>query len=391
MPTKKDSYSLDNIMPAGAGSIYDGATNLLMPSLIKELLSNPGSVLQDSDITGTLVKELDDLFALIKSYGGKFFIKKKGLFSFVWDNHSFFNMWFSEKTKNATIEINYLNDSLTELASIIEKDYVSKIKKNLIFSIIRNTYGLAITSMGDGSSALIKENYTPDILSDIDYVIEAFGKKPPVGRIAILNGEPGCGKTFLIRSILTRMDVVFLIVPPNLIDSLDKPEFMPLLISIKNDHAKPIVMVIEDGDACLVPRKGDNISTISSLLNLSDGILGSIIDIKMIITTNADIKEMDEAIMRPGRLCKNIHVGPLPYEQANKIYQRLTKDTAIDLEYRKVYTLAEIYDIVNRVDAPPITRNSNMNIKRQIGFGRTTDNGDRNSKELSINKSDIIK
>jgi len=110
-------------------------------------------------------------------------------------------------------------------------------------------------------------------------------------------------------------------------------------------------MVIEDGDVCLVPRRNDNISAIAALLNLSDGILGSMIDIKMVISTNAEIKDLDQAILRPGRLCRDIHVGPLPFEQANKVYQRLTGRKAVSLDeamdYRDYYTLAEIYDVVN--------------------------------------------
>jgi ATP-dependent 26S proteasome regulatory subunit len=108
-------------------------------------------------------------------------------------------------------------------------------------------------------------------------------------------------------------------------------------------------------------------STITSLLNLSDGILGSIIDIKMIISTNADIGEMDQAILRPGRLCKNIHVGALPYEQANRVYHRLMKDDTVHLNEKRHYTVAEIYDKFNNVD---LEQNSgaHTHTKKVIGF-----------------------
>jgi ATP-dependent 26S proteasome regulatory subunit len=140
-------------------------------------------------------------------------------------------------------------------------------------------------------------------------------------------------------------------------------------------------MIIEDGDACLVPRKSDNMSTISSLLNLSDGIMGSIIDIKMIISTNADIKEMDQAIMRPGRLCRNICVGPLPYEQANKIFIRLMNKDDSKLEYRKYYTLAEIYAKANNFDSSAEYQNQ-FSSKRTIGFASP-------DKDLTINSSNL--
>jgi ATP-dependent 26S proteasome regulatory subunit len=138
-------------------------------------------------------------------------------------------------------------------------------------------------------------------------------------------------------------------------------------------------MIIEDGDVCLVPRKNDNISTIASLLNLSDGILGSIIDIKMVISTNADIKDMDQAIMRPGRLCKNIHVGPLPYEQANQVYRRLMKSEDVKLEYKKLYTLAEIYDITNNAGNTSHSYNAGQN-RRVIGFSSSREDAVMNKK-----------
>jgi ATP-dependent Zn protease len=141
---------------------------------------------------------------------------------------------------------------------------------------------------------------------------------------------------------------------------------MPLLLDIKDNHEKPIIMIIEDGDICLVPRKNDNISSITSLLNLSDGILGTIMDIKMIISTNADIEEMDQAILRPGRLCKNIHVGSLEYEQANRVYRRLMQKEDVSLEFRKRYTLAEIYDKFNNID---LENASKSQVKQVIGFG----------------------
>jgi ATP-dependent 26S proteasome regulatory subunit len=224
--------------------------------------------------------------------------------------------------------------------------------------------------MGNASSPFIPSNYLPQVIEDVDFVIKAFGKSPPTGRICILNGEPGTGKTHLIRSMLMQLDCVFLIVPSNMIEALDKPELAPLLIKTKNDYEKPIIMIIEDGDVCLVPRKNDNISAIAALLNLSDGIMGAIIDIKMIISTNAAIKDMDQAIMRPGRLCRNIHIGPLPYEQANQVYQRLMKDDSAKLDSRRYYTLAEIYDKFNNIDVVA-TSNGTAKTKQPIGFSRS--------------------
>lgn len=345
----KKEYPLDNIQSIGSYFYTLNGNVLHLPKLLQAVLSSDKNVLRNFRVSGVLVKELNELLDVIKKHKGRLLIEKDtGDYAFGWEDNSYLDVDFNVKNKAIGITGFFLNDTLTSLKELLSKDFVSKTKTNLIFSIIRTSSGFDIKNMGDGSSPLIKDNYHPDVIEDMEFVVSSFKKSPPNGRICILNGEPGTGKTHLVRAFLKELDCVFLIVPSNLIDSLDKPEFMPLLLNVKNEHDKPIIMVIEDGDVCLVPRKNDNISTIASLLNLSDGILGSIIDIKMIITTNAEIKHMDQAIMRPGRLCKNITVGPLPYEQANKVYQRII-NSSNTLKYQKFYTLAELYNIANNI------------------------------------------
>jgi ATPase family associated with various cellular activities (AAA) len=374
----KRKYSLDNIVEAGGWGAYTTGSALYSPKIVQALLSSDGDkVLQNISVSGVLIKSLDTLFSYIKSLGGKQIVHKtNGDHTFIWED-SYIDVDFNKKSNAISISGYILDPKLLAMVPVLEKDYVSKIKKNLVFTIIKTNSGFDITNMGDGSSPLITDNYLPEVLEEVDFVIKAFSKTPPAGRIAILNGTPGTGKTHLIRSILMQLDCVFLIIPSNMISSLDKPEFVPLLMKIKNEHEKPIIMIIEDGDICLVPREGDNISTITALLNLSDGIMGAIIDIKMIISTNADIKDMDQAIMRPGRLCRNIHVGPLPYEQANRVYRRLMKDESAKLEYSNFYTLAEIYDVFNNIDLVSATSSGQKGNRQAIGFARSSSNQSR--------------
>lgn len=350
--------------------------------VIRSLLSSDGKKkLVNLHVSGVLLKSLDELFKFVESRGGVCTIgKTTGDYTFIWED-SFIDIDYNKKSQAISVGGLSLDPKLSDMMKVLETEYITKAKKNLVFTIIKTSFGFDIKNMGDGSSPLITDNYLPEVLEEIDFVLKSFKKTPPGGRICILNGEPGTGKTHLIRSMLMQLDCVFLIIPSNLIDSLDKPEFIPLLMNIKNEHEKPLIMIIEDGDTCLVPRKNDNISTIASLLNLSDGILGSIIDIKMIISTNAAITEMDQAILRPGRLCRNIHVGPLPYDQANRVYRRLMSDDSVWLPERRLYTLAEIYDKFNNVDSQPP---SSSNGKRAIGF-----NAIRPSEDLTVNKGKI--
>lgn len=364
--------SLNNIIPIGSWPYVTG-NGVMTPYVLQLLLSDKSKTLTTFLYKGILIKALPELMKAMESKGARCFSKSIDLASmlYIWD-HSYVDITYDKKNNAIEIAGHITDPELITFFQSVEVDFISKDKKNIVFSIVQTKSGLEIKNLGNGFSPLIEENYNLDVIEDMNYVIGAFKKKPPTGRIVILSGEPGTGKTHLIRSLLAQLECVFLIVPSNLVDSLDRPEFMPLLIKVRDEHEKPIIIIIEDGDTCLLPRKNDNISTIASLLNLSDGILGAILDIKLVISTNASIKDMDQAIMRPGRLCKQIYVGPLLYEQANKVYHRLMNDNEVSLPYEKTYTLAEIYDKFNNKDVVPV----NAPTKRVIGFSHSN-NDDR--------------
>jgi hypothetical protein len=151
-------------------------------------------------------------------------------------------------------------------------------------------------------------------------------------------------------------NALFIIVPPSMVSSLGGTELLPILLKQKQilDSQGPIVLVLEDADECLVPRGNDNMSSISSILNLGDGILGSLLDVRIVATTNAKKVEMDPAILRDCRLSKRIEVQPMPYDKANNIFMRLIKSDSKSIPTKKdrgemypkdklQYTLAEVY------------------------------------------------
>ena len=75
-------------------------------------------------------------------------------------------------------------------------------------------------------------------------------------------------------------------------------------------------------------------------MNLGDGILGAVLDIRILATTNAETLEMDPATRRPGRLCRHLRVGPLTPQLASKALNRLTGKM---VPFDKDITVAEVY------------------------------------------------
>ena len=84
-----------------------------------------------------------------------------------------------------------------------------------------------------------------------------------------------------------------------------------------------MILVLEDADKCLVTMDKNNINSIQSLLNLGDGILGSLLDLRIIATTNAKELDMEEALVRKGRLSRMLEVGPLDLATASGVFKRL--------------------------------------------------------------------
>jgi ATP-dependent 26S proteasome regulatory subunit len=53
-------------------------------------------------------------------------------------------------------------------------------------------------------------------------------------------------------------------------------------------------------------RKADNSNAVSNLLNLTDGFLADFLNLKIICTFNTDLNNIDEALLREGRM-KGMH------------------------------------------------------------------------------------
>jgi len=77
------------------------------------------------------------------------------------------------------------------------------------------------------------------------------------------------------------------------------------------------------------------------LLNLSDGLLGNVLNLHVIATINTDYENIDEALLRPGRLRSYYEFGKLNHVQAMRLANHLDRKLP---ENDREYTLGEIYN-----------------------------------------------
>lgn len=236
----------------------------------------------------------------------------------------------------------------------------TEVKEGTVYVLKKSHGGCYLSDVPSAGTLWIPENYSEGIISKYNHLLEDIKADRPCGRLNIISGIPGTGKTFLVRSLLNHsQDVKFVIVRPEMMPHLTDPELIGVLLEhASEEDKKPFVFIMEDADMCLAERMTDNMSSISAVLNTSDGILGATLDLRIIATTNAATVEFDEALMRPGRLCTHISTDKLSPEQAQQVYQRemgvatASPITSSDdkkamgfgnAQGRKGVTLAEVY------------------------------------------------
>ena len=153
--------------------------------------------------------------------------------------------------------------------------------------------------------------------------------------LVLLHGKPGTGKTTYIRYLINVLNKNKIFVPPNLTEMLSDPGFIPFLMDNPN-----CVLFVEDAENVLLSREdGQNNQAVSNILNITDGLLSDCLNIQIVATFNTHIKNIDEALLRKGRLITQYEFKPLEPERAEKLANSLH----VWLDDTENLTLADIY------------------------------------------------
>ena len=247
---------------------------------------------------------------------------------FVWDE-GYISLSHWEMDDEVGVSVCCTNKDLAQkIIRQVSNHIIPRKSLGRVYVIGSGMGGPQFFSLGVASVKLERSNYSPQTLNAYDHVVTDLSSVSPCGRLAIFDGPPGTGKTFLIRAILDAVDeAMFVLVPPEMMGLLASPDLIPMLLRKKagGGGGGPIIFILEDADNLLTPRDSKNLSLISSLLNFSSGMLGSMLDIRAIATTNSEKKDIDAALMRPGRLCRQVTVGALSSKQALTVVRRLLR------------------------------------------------------------------
>ena len=199
--------------------------------------------------------------------------------------------------------------------------------------ITQTSTGLDLKSLDIKPTALDIDLYYNDDFKPVDNIIKQRLAKDSDKGIILLHGLPGTGKTTYLRHLIGSIKKRVLFVSPGVACNLMNPEFMDLLIDNPN-----AVLIIEDAENVIMDRKFSNYSSVSNLLNISDGLLSDCLNVQIICTFNSDINMVDDALLRKGRLIAKYEFIKLNAAKAQKLSDQLGFKKAIN----QPMTIAEI-------------------------------------------------
>ena len=181
----------------------------------------------------------------------------------------------------------------------------------------------------------IKKLYN-DGFEEEDKAICKFMEQDDKSGLVILHGEKGTGKTSYIKHLVSKYpNRKFVYVPASMISLLGDPSFGSFLITLSNH-----VVILEDCENAIRDRKQTgSAASVSLLLNMTDGLLSDDLGVKFICTFNEDMKNIDDALLRQGRLVSKYEFKPLSIEKANAILSELGYEASLT----KPLSLAEIF------------------------------------------------
>lgn len=153
--------------------------------------------------------------------------------------------------------------------------------------------------------------------------------------VMLFIGPPGTGKSSFIMEMLKTRGFDGKIWLADTPEAVMNSAFISAIRGLDN-HS---VVAVEDADSLVAKREDGNV-IMSGLLNTTAGLVQT--NTKIIISTNLpNLRSVDEALLRPGRMYRSIEFRALDAEEATKLREAMELPV-VEFDPKGKYTLAEV-------------------------------------------------
>lgn len=236
----------------------------------------------------------------------------------------------------------------------------------------------------------IVQNYNEQTRADVESILlrDRSSFTGAGGKLLIWRGDPGLGKTFAIRSLLSEWKSWcrghYITDPEQFLN--DSQYLMNVLLEEDEDEEaeydydhlgnggvstvgttgkKWKLVILEDaGELISVEAKARTGQALQRLLNVTEGMIGQGLQVMILITTNEDIEKFEPAVIRNGRCLQNIEFQPLSKEEATAWCERQEIEHP---DFRYPTPLSDLFALKDGLITPDQLL---KNAKRPVGFGR---------------------
>lgn len=255
-----------------------------------------------------------------------------------------------------TIEIVFSSDLEVEAEQLQKRMlflYIKKKKTTEIRLITRNDSSLTTTEIELKKPKLNFNLYYNDDFKEVHQNILKNIRKHNTKGLYLFHGEPGTGKSTYIKHLIYQQTKQVIFLSPRIAGNLEDFSLTEFLIKRKN-----CILVIEDAEELVISRDNSKNSGLSFLLNITDGLLGDSLGIPVIATFNTDLRNIDKALLRKGRLTAMYEFKKLNVEKTNALLEKLGKNIQVNTEM----SLTDIFNFDIETHYEP-------KIRKTIGFG----------------------
>lgn len=196
----------------------------------------------------------------------------------------------------------------------------------------------------------IRGNYPASLAPSLDELVgmemgEGDGEG---GKLVLLHGPPGTGKTRFILSLISEWrDWAASSVVTDSDQFFGSATYLNSIVFNSEGMGRWLVIVIEDGDEFInVNGRESKGQAIARLLNMNDGIVGQGLKLLTIMTTNVNVEELNPAVVRPGRCLANLHFDLFSTEDATAWLEGKGVAEPELAETDDGYSLATLYKIL---------------------------------------------